>query len=134
MSTLLPIKEPQSPQNSRRELALFRLGFRPFFLFGSLFSIFALGYFILWMSGAVSEWTSAWDALIWHRHEMLFGYAGAIIAGFLLTAVPNWTGHPTPKGTPLAAIVGLWLAGRIALLFSSYLPSGLVAVVDCSFF
>ena len=135
MSTLLSIEEPQTPQQrGRGEFALFRLGFRPFFLFGPLYSIFALGYFILWVSGVISAWPSAWNALVWHRHEMLFGYAGAIIVGFLFTAVPNWTGHSTPRGLPLAAIVGLWLAGRVALLFSSYLPSNLVAAVDCIFF
>ena len=101
LSTLLSIEEPLAPKHNRPAFALFRLGFRPFFLFGSAFSVFALAYFILWMSGIVSAWPSAWDALIWHRHEMLFGYTGAIIAGFLLTAVPNWTGHPTPKGRSL---------------------------------
>lgn len=134
VSTLLSIEEPQLPEQRRREFALFRLGFRPFFLFGPIFSIFALGYFILWMSGTIHAWPSAWDALAWHRHEMLFGYAGAIIAGFLLTAVPNWTGHPTPKGRALAATFGLWLAGRAALLFSSHFSSSLVMMVDCSFF
>lgn len=132
---MLPsIEEPSMPGKSQPAFALFKLGFRPFFLFGPLFSIGALGYFILWMSGTISIWPSAWDALTWHRHEMLFGYAGAIIAGFLLTAVPNWTGHPTLKGTPLAACVGLWVAGRMAVFFSSYMPSMLVAIIDGSFF
>jgi len=131
---VLQIEEPRAVKPPHNSFALFRLGFRPFFLFGPIFSILALGYFILWMSGAVSVWPGAWDALIWHRHEMIFGYAGAIIAGFLLTAVPNWTGHPTPKGAALAAIVGLWLAGRAAVFFSSYLPFILVAAVDCAFF
>lgn len=135
MSTLLSIEEHRSPhQHCRSEFALFRLGFRPFFLFGSVFSILALGYFILWMSGVVNAWPSVWDALAWHRHEMLFGYAGAIITGFLLTAVPNWTGYPTPKGRNLMLLVSLWLAGRMAVLFSAYLPTRLVAIIDVSFF
>lgn len=134
LSILLPIEEPLAPKHSRPAFALFRLGFRPFFLFGSAFSIFALAYFILWMSGIVSTWPSVWDALIWHRHEMLFGYTGAIIAGFLLTAVPNWTGHPTPKGRNLMLLALLWLAGRVAVLFSASLPAILVAVIDVSFF
>jgi uncharacterized protein involved in response to NO len=134
LSTVLSIEEPPSPQNPRRELALFRLGFRPFFLFGPIFSIFALSYFILWMSGVVGVWPSAWDAMVWHRHEMLFGYAGAIIAGFLFTAVPNWTGHPTPRGMKLALITLLWGAGRAAVFFSGALPATLVAMVDVLFF
>ncbi len=134
MSTLLSIEEPSAPKKNKQAFALFRLGFRPFFLFGSAFSVFALGYFILWMSGVVSAWPSAWDALVWHRHEMLFGYAGAIIAGFLLTAVPNWTGHPTAKGRSLMLLVGLWLAGRVAVLFSATLPASLAAAIDVSFF
>ena len=134
LSTLLSIEEPLAPKHNRPAFALFRLGFRPFFLFGSAFTVFALAYFILWMSGTVSAWPSAWDALIWHRHEMLFGYTGAIIAGFLLTAVPNWTGHPTPKGRSLMLLALLWFAGRVAVLFSAYLPASLVAVIDMSFF
>lgn len=134
MSTLFNIEDPHAAQRKPNGFALFRLGFRPFFLLGPIFSLFALGYFILWMSGMTDWWPSAWDALIWHRHEMLFGYAGAIIAGFLLTAVPNWTGHSTPKGGALVALVGLWLAGRIGVFFSSYLPYVLVMLVDASFF
>ncbi|MFO1242079.1 MAG: NnrS family protein [Rickettsiales bacterium] len=134
MNTLLSIEEPLAPKHTRTEFALFRLVFRPFFLFGSVFSIFALAYFILWMSGIISTWPSAWDALIWHRHEMLFGYTGAIIAGFLLTAVPNWTGYPTPKGRNLMLLALLWLAGRVVVLFSASLPASLVAVIDVSFF
>lgn len=131
---MLSIEEPSSPKQNRPAFALFRLGFRPFFLFGPAFSLFALAYFILWMSGVISAWPSAWDALVWHRHEMLFGYAGAIIAGFLLTAVPNWTGHPTPKGRSLIWLVSLWFAGRVSVLFSASLPSALVALLDVSFF
>ena len=134
MNTLLQIEEPSATPLSSKDFALFRLGFRPFFLFGAIFSFIALSYFILWISGAVIAWHSAWSAVEWHRHEMLFGYAGAIIAGFLLTAVPNWTGHPTPKGKMLALLVLLWLAGRVMLFFSAHLPDMLVAAVDVSFF
>lgn len=124
------ISEPQNPPSG---FALFRLGFRPFFLFGAIFGLFALSTLILWLSGGVHV-PSRWDAVLWHQHEMLFGYAGAIIAGFLLTAVPNWTGHPTLKGTSLVLLVGLWIAGRIAVFLSAYLPPLLVGVVDSCFF
>lgn len=128
---LFTINEPKAIQ---KRFALFRLGFRPFFLLGPLFSILSLTYFIAWMSGVVTFWPSAWDAVIWHRHEMLFGYTGAIIAGFLLTAVPNWTGHPTPKGIGLVALAGVWLLGRVCVFFSSHIPAPLVMAMDSAFF
>ncbi len=112
----------------------FSLGFRPFFLLGALFSVLLIGYFSLSISGASVPWLSAWDAISWHRHEMLFGYTAAIITGFLFTAVPNWTGHPTPKGAYLAAIVGLWIAGRVAVFTSTLIPTHVVVVIDCAFF
>lgn len=133
-SQLLNIEEPHAANRISSGFALFRLGFRPFFLFGAVFAVVALAYFILLLSGTVEFLPSAWDAVSWHRHEMLFGYAGAIVAGFLFTAVPNWTGHSTPKGTALALVVLLWFAGRVAVFTSSYLPAALVLAVDCSFF
>lgn len=120
--------------NPVSQIALFRSGFRPFFLLGAAWSVIALVYFIFAFSGAAEVPPSNWDVIAWHRHEMLFGFVGAIVAGFLFTAVPNWTGRATPKGAALAAIVGLWLAGRVAVACSVYLPAPLVAAVDVSFF
>jgi uncharacterized protein involved in response to NO len=71
---------------------------------------------------------------IWHGHEMLFGFAAAVIAGFLLTAVPNWTGIPAVKGGRLIALVALWVAGRLAIFYSGLLPAWLVAAIDVAFF
>ncbi len=88
-------------------MTLFRLGFRPFFLLGTAYGIVAMA---LWIGPYFPH------ALDWHAHEMIFGFAGAIIAGFLLTAVRNWTGLPTLEGTPLAGLVGLWLLARMASL------------------
>jgi uncharacterized protein involved in response to NO len=67
---------------------------------------------------------------LWHGHEMIFGYATAVISGFILTAVPNWTGARRVAGTPLALLVLLWLAGRAAMWFSGFLPAALVAALD----
>lgn len=90
-----------------------RLGFRPFFLLGSLLAAAAvLPWVWAWLSGATLQPLGGW--LAWHRHEMLFGFAAAIIAGFLLTAVQNWTGQPGLSGRPLALLVLLWLLGRLA--------------------
>lgn len=130
--TLINISEPERPL--LHGFALFRLGFRPFFLLGSLCGLLVLGYFILLISDMATELPSRWDMVEWHRHEMLFGFVGAIIAGFLLTAVPNWTGLPTVKGSRLAALTGLWCAGRAGVFMSAKLPETLVMVLDASFF
>ncbi len=104
------IQPPRRPQ--RGGCALFALGFRPFFtLAGGSAALLVL----LWLpmfSGALPV-PRAYGLIGWHQHEMVFGYAGALIGGFLLTAVANWTGLPTPTGKPLAALAGLWLAARL---------------------
>jgi uncharacterized protein involved in response to NO len=95
--------------------ALFSFGFRPFFLFAALFAGLAVP---AWM-GAFAHGQvlgPGGDAMGWHAHEMLFGFTGAVIAGFLLTAIPNWTGRAPVMGWPLALLSGLWLAGRGAML------------------
>lgn len=130
--TLINISEPEQPL--LRGFALFRLGFRPFFLLGSLCGLLVLGYFIILIGGMATHLPSRWDMVEWHRHEMLFGFVGAIVAGFLLTAVPNWTGLPTVKGKSLAALTGIWCVGRVCVFISTFLPETLVMVVDASFF
>ena len=109
--------------------ALLSYGFRPFFLGGALWSALAMAGWIGFLSEAVALPT-ALDPVSWHAHEFLFGYLAAIVAGFLLTAVPNWTGRLPIVGVPLGALVGLWLAGRLAIAVSAHLPPALVAVVD----
>ena len=111
---------------------ILRGGYRPFFLGGALWALIVVGLWISALSGAVTLPTS-FDSLAWHRHEMLFGYLGAVIAGFLMTAIPNWTGRLPIAGGRLAALVGLWLAARLAVLFSAYV--GLVAamIIDVGF-
>lgn len=95
---------------------LWRLGFRPFFLAGSAFAVVAIGLWALLLSGSVSHWQPSGGSLAWHRHEMPFGFAVAIIAGFLLTAVQNWTGRPGLSGRPLALLFLAWLLARLAWL------------------
>ena len=113
--------------------AFLRGGFRPFFFGGPLWAIVALALWLLSLAGAV-QLPTAFDVLAWHRHEMLFGFVGAVIAGFLLTAVPNWTGRLPIAGRPLGALFGLWIAGRLALLFSAVIGAAAAAVIDVSFF
>jgi uncharacterized protein involved in response to NO len=112
--------------------ALFSYGFRPFFLLGSLFAGLAI---LVWLHAYFGQWTipTAFEPRDWHAHEMIYGYAGAVIAGFLLTAIPNWTGHLPLQGRPLAALTALWIAGRLAVAFSRLTGPVAAAVVDLAF-
>ena len=90
---------------------------------------------ILWVGALVFGKTlpSRFDGFTWHIHAMLFGFVPAAIAGFMLTAIPNWTGRPAIRGTPLAALAALWLLGRIVAFTSSRMPLALAATVDVAF-
>lgn len=114
--------------------------FRPMFLLGALFSAMAMA---LWGGGLVAMSTgnyiselpnygSVWG-VFWHSHEMLFGFAAAIVAGFLLTAVQNWTGQRAVNGKPLLILTLVWLAARVLMLCGSAVPWWLTAVVDMAF-
>ena len=112
--------------------ALFSYGFRPFFLFGALYAGAAILYWIPMLAGHV-ETASLLDPVDWHIHEMLFGYLAAVMAGFLLTAIPNWTGRLPLNGLPLVVLVAAWLAGRVAIFCSSAIGAIPAAIVDCAF-
>ncbi|MGF6110567.1 NnrS family protein [Pseudomonas frederiksbergensis] len=92
----------------------FSLGFRPFFLAGAGFAALAVAVWALWLYGRLPGAQPIGGMLAWHRHEMPFGFATAIIAGFLLTAVPNWTGRAGLSGWPLIGLVSVWLIARLA--------------------
>ena len=113
-------------------MVLFGLGFRPFFLLAGFSA--SLMMFLRIIS---FRWGEAipnyYDPSNWHSHEMLFGYGVAVIAGFLLTAVGNWTNHPMPKNKTLAGLVVLWLSGRILPFFPQYIPDWLIAFSDWIF-
>lgn len=110
-----------------------RGGFRPFFVGGAVWAIVALILWVVSLAGALIL-PSAFEPLAWHRHEMLFGFVGAVVAGFFLTTIPNWTGQFPIAGMPLAALFGLWFAGRLAVLFSSALGLTLTLAVDVGFY
>lgn len=112
--------------------ALFTYGFRPFFLGAALWAALAMALWIAMLAGRLALPT-AFDAVSWHAHEFLFGYLGAVIAGFLTTAVPNWTGRMPIVGWPLAALFATWVAGRIAIAVSAALTPGLAAAIDLAF-
>ena len=92
--------------------AIFSYGFRPFFLGGAVWAGAVMALFFLILQGDVVLPT-AFDVVDWHIHELLYGYLPAVVAGFLLTAVPNWTGRLPVSGAPLAALFAIWLAGRV---------------------
>jgi uncharacterized protein involved in response to NO len=122
------------PGQTRRtpRFALFDVGFRPFFLAGAAWSAVALALWIAAMHGAI-RLSGAYPGVVWHAHEMVYGFAAAIVSGFLLTAVPSWTGRPGLTGYPLAALAALWLAGRGAMLATDVLGVAPVAAIDLAF-
>ncbi len=109
MSSIPTSTEVSAPP---RGSTLWNLGFRPLFLFASVFAAIAIAAWVAQFAGWAGSHTLIAGPL-WHAHEMVFGYALAVIVGFLFTAVRNWTSRPTPTGVPLAAIVSLWLAARL---------------------
>lgn len=112
--------------------AIFSGAFRPFFFAASVWSAVAVA---LWIAMFVTGWAlpSRFDPLSWHIHEMLFGFVLAAIAGFMLTAIPNWTGRPPIAGIPLAGLAALWLLGRLVCAISAALPLWLAAAVELAF-
>ncbi|MBI2366896.1 MAG: NnrS family protein [Deltaproteobacteria bacterium] len=111
---------------------VFALGFRPFFLLAGFLAIVLVAAWVVVFVGGFA-FDTYYGQLGWHSHEMIFGYTSAVVAGFLLTAVINWTERPTPTGGYLAAMAALWLVGRIMPLFPETLPGWLIALVDLTF-
>ncbi|WP_053214053.1 NnrS family protein [Pseudomonas sp. Q12-87] len=111
-------------------LPLWRLAFRPFFLAGCVLALLTIPLWLLAFTGR-SAWQPAGGWLAWHRHELLFGFGLAIIAGFLLTAVQTWTGTPGLSGKRLAALALLWLGARLAWLVDA--PWPLLATLELGF-
>ncbi len=111
--TVMKIEEPaRSPAGAG--WALWQLGFRPFYLLAGAFAALSV---LLWTLQFMGWWPGPYLAgALWHAHEMLFGYALAVVVGFLFTAGRNWSGRPTPTGPALAALALLWLAGRVLVL------------------
>jgi len=116
----------------RGRWALFGYGFRPFFLAAGLAGLLLIPWWSASLAWGVALGTS-WPANLWHGHEMLFGFVVAAVAGFLLTAVPSWTGARGFAGWPLAMLTALWVVGRAAVASSARWPGWLVAALDLSF-
>jgi len=112
---------------------LLRLGFRPFFLAASLFAIVAMIVWTANYSFSVEFYFSGLAPNVWHAHEMIFGYTMAVIAGFLLTAIKNWTGEEVLRGKSLALLLSLWVIARILPLSGLAIPIEILALVDVAF-
>ena len=108
------------------------LGFRPFFLLAGFLAVILIVTWVVAFGGGIA-FSSYYGQIGWHSHEMIFGYAVAVIAGFLLTAVRNWTERPTPAGRYLGAMVALWLFARILPFFPDNFPSWFIALADLAF-
>jgi uncharacterized protein involved in response to NO len=128
MGTLLHI-EGGTPDPARG-FALWALGFRPLYLGAGLFAALSIAAWTTRFTGILPGGAAILRDPLWHAHEMIFGFAFAVIVGFLFTAVRNWTGQPTPAGAPLAAIVALWLGARVLVALA--LPAA-AAAADVAF-
>lgn len=119
-------------QEEQKTPPVWRLGFRPFFLFGSAFSLIAITIWTLQYTG-IAQIKTYGGGYWWHIHEMIFGFVIAIVAGFLLTAVQNWTGQRGLHGKTLMALFFTWLLARIALFMPDIIPSSIIVLIDISF-
>jgi uncharacterized protein involved in response to NO len=127
-----PVHRSADAARAWRGAALLNRGFRPFFLAAGVWAVVGVALWPAVFSGAIAIPT-AFSAVDWHAHEMIFGYGGAVVAGFLLTAIPNWTGRLPVAGYPLAALASLWAAGRIAVFASALIGRTAAAAVDVGF-
>jgi uncharacterized protein involved in response to NO len=124
MTTMTRVRAWQGP-------AVLGYGFRPFFLLAGVWAALAMALWLAALAGMALP--SRMAPVDWHAHEMLYGYVPAVLAGFLLTAVPNWTGRLPVVGWPLLGLCLVWVAGRVSVAFSSHLPAALAAGLDLAF-
>jgi uncharacterized protein involved in response to NO len=146
---LAGLKRPRTPANEGKVIvesamagiprlrdyrgpALLSYGFRPFFLLGAIYSGLAIVVWVLMVQGQV-ELTSVFVPRDWHVHEMLYGFVPAIVTGFHLTAIPNWTGRLPLQGLPLLVLVGTWFAGRVAVACSASIGWITAGAIDVAF-
>ncbi len=126
------MSDPMPPQLTKnaKPTGFLSLGLKPFFLGVALFAILAIALWALTLQG-LSLITPTYGMHLWHMHEMLFGYGSAVLTGFLLTAVPNWTGRKPLSGVGLGALWLVWLAGRAAMMLGA--PPLELVTLDVSF-
>ena len=132
MSGALPLHGEILEPACRPYLGVAAKGFRPFFFLAAAFAVAIVPIWLLAVGGAV-RLPPYLDPMIWHAHEMIFGFLVAVIAGFLLTAVGNWTQRETVVGVPLLALSMVWITGRVVMAFAERLPRAVPALVDLVF-
>lgn len=120
------------PRLRDESIPLLSYGFRPFFLGAALWAVAAMALWLGLLSGLWS-FAGGYGAIAWHAHEFLFGYVAAVMTGFLLTAIPNWTGRFPLQGRPLLALFLLWLIGRIAMLLTGRIGVATAVLIDCAY-
>jgi len=125
----MSFSKPNNTSGVLTSMPFLALGFRPFYLLAAMFAVSAVPLWIMTFLGG-TQFGGYLQGISWHSHEMIFGFAPAVMAGFLLTAVRNWTGQPTPTGAPLAGLVILWLLARVLLLTG---PANVAALIDILF-
>ncbi|MDF3608168.1 NnrS family protein [Paracoccus sp. DMF-8] len=126
-------KRPRIPRGLKQDgAAIWSYGFRPFFLGGAIWALLTMA---LWIAALAQGLSLGGDlgAPLWHAHEMVFGFAPAVLAGFLLTAIPNWTGSLPVSGGPLIGLVMLWVVGRVAMTCAGITGPWLAAGLDLLF-
>jgi len=133
----LPSDTTRHPRDNRKTMpgprsVLFSQGFRPFFLAAGVWAAVSMAAWLGMLSG-IPLLPLAIAPLAWHAHELIYGFVMAAMAGFLLTAIPNWTGRLPVRGTPLAALAGLWLLGRAAMAASAQIGPAAAAAADLAF-
>lgn len=121
-----------SRHQSQSSPALLSAGFRPFFLLAASWAALIIPIWVAFFAG-LGQAPTTFSPFVWHAHEMVFGFGAAAVAGFLLTAIPNWTGRMPLKGLPLASLALLWVSGRIAVSFSAWIGPLGAAVLDLAF-
>ena len=129
---IAPTRKPVPRGIATGGLPIFSYGFRPFFLFAALFAALAMTFWIAALTLGLNI-GGVYGALNWHAHEMLFGYASAALAGFMLTAIPNWTGRLPVSGMPLLALVVLWVVGRLAMAMPDFIGLSASLAIDAAF-
>ncbi|MCW5720614.1 MAG: NnrS family protein [Devosia sp.] len=127
-----PKRTPVPRGLARTGPVILSYGFRPFFLAAGLWAVAAMA---IWVGALIAGWAvgGTYGGANWHAHEMLFGYSSAALAGFLLTAVPNWTGRLPVSGLRLAGLFSFWLAGRLALLVPDLISLPVAIAIDMAF-
>jgi uncharacterized protein involved in response to NO len=121
------------PANRQKTASLWQLGFRPFFLLGSLHAALAMAIWVSFLAGGWAPRMGGVDPVLWHSHEMVYGFSSAIVIGFVLTAAQNWTGRQGVHGATLQFLVGIWALARVAITLPG-IPPLASAAVDLSLY